>query len=234
MSSSFDWLELETLSRDIANLEDRLRAARSTKNHGLMRLLEAQLEQAKRRRPAILDAITRHAAETAAPPPPRSTRQKRPPSAPFVEPAAMVEQITVQRVVTEEPAAEQIAAVADAKDVAAAAASPEASKAQAEEQPAKHSPPARASLPFSEPKEGASTMWDQLTPDHLEQAKRELARRRAEMLARHAEELKGLEAEQGEIDKLGEAIATFTKKFARAEGAEVVKLEEERGQRMQA
>jgi DNA repair ATPase RecN len=77
---------------------------------------------------------------------------------------------------------------------------------------------------------------DQLTPDHLDQAKRELARRRAEILARHAEELKALEADQGEIDTLDEAIAAFTRKFSlRPEAAaEIVQLNQERGLRMHA
>jgi hypothetical protein len=93
-----------------------------------------------------------------------------------------------------------------------------------------------ASVPFPVPKEGANTVWDQLTPDHLDQAKRELARRRAEILARHAEELKALEADQGEIDTLDEAIAAFTRKFSlRPEAAaEIVQLNQERGLRMHA
>jgi len=143
---SLDWLELEALARDIANLEDRLRAARSTKHHELTRLLEGQLEQAKSRRPQLMEAITRHMA----------------------------------------PA------------------------------PARTTPGA----------------WHQLTPSDIAQARRELDRRRAEILARHAEELKALAAERDEIDVLDRAIEAFARKFtARPQAGEVVRLDEERGLR---
>src|SRR5882757_3343603 len=68
MSNSFEWLECETVSREIADLEDRLASAKSTKNHGLMRLLEKNLGDNKRRREQVLEAISRHTASTAATP----------------------------------------------------------------------------------------------------------------------------------------------------------------------
>ena len=49
------------------------------------------------------------------------------------------------------------------------------------------------------------------------------------MLARHAEELKALEAEQDEIEALEQAIAAFARKSARQpEGGDIVQLDEER------
>jgi hypothetical protein len=48
--------------------------------------------------------------------------------------------------------------------------------------------------------------------------------RRSEMLARHAEELKALDAQQAEIDTIEQAIAAFAQKFKGAE-AEVVPFE---------
>ena len=77
-------------------------------------------------------------------------------------------------------------------------------------------------------KEGAATMWDKLTVGDLERIKRGLAMRRSEILARHAEELKALEAEQGEIDTIEQAIAAFTQKFKLSTSAEVVPLDAER------
>ena len=82
-------------------------------------------------------------------------------------------------------------------------------------------------------------MWDQLTPGDIENAKTELAGRRAEMLARHAEELKGLETDQAQLDTLAEAIELFARKFklpaqSDAPNAAVVTLEEERELRMQS
>ena len=71
-------------------------------------------------------------------------------------------------------------------------------------------------------------MWDKLTAADLERVKQGLTTRRSEMLARHAEELKSLEAEQSEIDAIEKAIAVFTQKFRPASIAEVTPLEGER------
>src|SRR5260370_9760943 len=57
--------------------------------------------------------------------------------------------------------------------------------------------------------QGGRNVWDQLSAGDIEREKRELGVRRAEMLARHAEELKALEAEQGQIDTLEQPIARF-------------------------
>ena len=62
----------------------------------------------------------------------------------------------------------------------------------------------------------------------IERIKRGLAARRSEMLARHAEELKALQAEQSEIDAVEKAIAAFTHKFKLATSAEIVSLDGER------
>ena len=71
-------------------------------------------------------------------------------------------------------------------------------------------------------------MWNKLTAADLEHVKRGLATRRSEMLARHAEELKALEADQGEIDVIEKAIAAFTQKFNLNKTAEVLVLDTER------
>ena len=82
--------------------------------------------------------------------------------------------------------------------------------------------------------QGGKSVWDQLTPTDIDRAKRELGVRRAEMLARHAEELKALEVEQGQIDVLEQAIASFLQKFNAPGGdAAVVKLDQERELRQQ-
>jgi hypothetical protein len=75
---------------------------------------------------------------------------------------------------------------------------------------------------------GVNGMWDKLTAADLERVKRGLAARRSEMLARHAEELKGLEADQSEIDVIENAIAAFTEKFKLTSTAEVIPLDGER------
>ena len=71
-------------------------------------------------------------------------------------------------------------------------------------------------------------MWDRLTAADIEQAKRGLAQRRSELLARHAEELKALDAEQSEIDTIERSIGVFACKFNLAGGAKVVPLDAER------
>ena len=70
-------------------------------------------------------------------------------------------------------------------------------------------------------------MWDKLTASDLQRVKRGVATRRAEMLARHAEELKALETQQAEIDVVEKAIVVFTRKF-KAASAEIVPLDGER------
>jgi hypothetical protein len=62
-------------------------------------------------------------------------------------------------------------------------------------------------------------VWDQLKPSDIERVKAELGTRRAEMLARHAEELKELDAEQGQLETLEQAIDMFLRKANRPEGA---------------
>ena len=71
-------------------------------------------------------------------------------------------------------------------------------------------------------------MWDKLTAGDFERIKRGLTTRRSEILARHAEELKALEAEQSEIDAIEHAIAAFTQKFKPTSSAEVVPFDGER------
>ena len=76
--------------------------------------------------------------------------------------------------------------------------------------------------------EGLAAMWDRLSVGDIEQVKRGLTQRRAELLARHAEELKALEAEQAEIDNIERSIAAFARKFNLAAGGQIVPLDVER------
>ena len=75
---------------------------------------------------------------------------------------------------------------------------------------------------------GVARMWDKLTVTDIERVKRGLASRRSEILARHAEELKALEADQNEIDVIEKAIAMFAQKFNLTKSAEVLVLDAER------
>ena len=185
--SRFEWMELETLSNEIAHAQSRLDAARATQNHGMIRLLEGEIADAAKRRAKLLADITNGLSSGQfAGPKPRLVHQSPPkPAVTEEQPSERVEPVTTTEVGTDVPAS-------------------------------------------TTKKEGAATMWDKLTVADLERIKRELAMRRSEILARHAEELKALEAEQGEIDTIEQAIAAFTQKFKLSTSAEVVALDAER------
>jgi hypothetical protein len=57
--SKFEWMELETLSKEIAHSQSRLDAARATKNHGLVKLLQREIGETAERRARILAGITK-------------------------------------------------------------------------------------------------------------------------------------------------------------------------------
>ena len=40
--SKFEWVELETLSTEVAHVQSRINAARANKNYGMVRLLERE------------------------------------------------------------------------------------------------------------------------------------------------------------------------------------------------
>src|SRR5262249_40507337 len=60
---------------------------------------------------------------------------------------------------------------------------------------------------------GVAGMWERLTRADLERAKNHLSRSRAELLRRHAEELKALEAEQDQIGSVERLIDTFARTY---------------------
>ena len=55
--SKFEWVELETLSAEVTNLQTRIEAARKPKNYGLVRLLETELAAAIERQGRLLADI---------------------------------------------------------------------------------------------------------------------------------------------------------------------------------
>ena len=119
------------------------------------------------------------------------------------------------------------------KLAAASVQQPQSASTQRQEA-AEAAEPQRVAAPAAESdfgiskEKGVDIMWDKLTAADLERVKRGLTTRRSEMLARHAEELKALEAEQSEIDVIEKAIAAFTQKFKLTSTAEVIPLDGER------
>src|SRR5689334_3240635 len=57
--SKFEWVELETSSAEVAQLQSRIDAARVTKNYGLVQLLEREIGVATERRNRVLADITK-------------------------------------------------------------------------------------------------------------------------------------------------------------------------------
>lgn len=57
-------------------------------------------------------------------------------------------------------------------------------------------------------------MWHYLKPADIEQAKRDLDRRRAGTLSRHAQERDALDAEAADVEQLLRLAESFSRKFA--------------------
>src|ERR1051325_1577882 len=62
-------------------------------------------------------------------------------------------------------------------------------------------------------------MWERLRQADITLAKQQLRRRVDETLLRHAQELKGLDSEQAEIDALNRLLDEFSRKFKPGPGA---------------
>jgi hypothetical protein len=218
---SYEWMELQTLTSEIAASRSRLAAARKSKDHRRVRALEEEIAAAEGRRERLLAHITSNLVggpegtavaaggaaaaatpkETPAPAKAAAASERGAPDPP--EPSAPDEVDLEQPLDLVEP-------------IAAGSVEPVAAAARADGG------------------EGGITVWDQLTPNDIERARNELVSRRAEILARHAEELKALEADQSQLETLEQAIANFARKFNLAPGeGDVVKLDKERELRQQ-
>src|SRR5437764_1059602 len=226
--SSFEWMELQTLTNDIELARSRLVEARKSGDRGRVTGLEEEITRAESRRLQLLAHISTNivtipeakgkdgagARQAPAPeavpeePPGEAARPAEPP--PTETASATAEIASAPE--PEPPKARDGAGPRPAPETPA-----EASRDEADEQP----PPVEAvSAPEppspSKAREGAGarpvsakadsieggTMWDQLTPNDIERVKAELGTRRTEMLARHAEELKELDAEQSQLETL--------------------------------
>ena len=182
---SFEWMELQTLNGEIADARSRLVAARSSRNPRIARGLEGEIIAAEARRTRLLAHLTTHLAANPEPASDPTTAEGATP------PPALA---AVEETLREETGAEeQSRAVADwnlAEDAAAPAPAPQPDRV-----------------------EGGLIVWEKLTPDDIARATDELGARRAETLARHAEELRSLEADRSEIESLEQAITDFVQRF---------------------
>lgn len=203
---SFEWMELQTLTSDINLSRSRLATARSSKDHRVARVLEAEIAAAEARRDRLLTRITTHLAGT-------------PEAAPHPETTETADSRRALAPVGETPQDGGSAELASRELVDRTLESGAASSDAA---------------PRADRVEGGTIVWNQLTPSDIERAQNELGVRRAEMLARHAEELNGLETDQAQLESLEQAIDAFVRRFnpSSPEGS-VVKLGEERELRVQ-
>lgn len=215
--ASSEWMELENLSREISDSQGRLEAAKSVESFELAAVLEREIAEMEERRGKLLAHIANSVVgeETG------GTKEKRKPEAP--DAAAQGQTASDgDELEAEEEAAEEEAVATGAMSEAAqphvlrsmpllGSGTPKGVEAGT----ADHQP------------RGGGAVWNQLTPADVDRAKHELERRRAEILARHAEELKSLNADAEEIDALEQAINVFLRKFSSpAPGGEVVRLDQ--------
>lgn len=214
---TYDWMELQTLTNDIAAARARLAAARATKDIGKARGLEEEIARAEAQRDRLLAHITTNL--VTAPEPAATGREKDagPAAESTIEPMAAVAAaetaaapaaaapvdappvFPVEPDPTPEnealPAADAATDATPPEAAAPPAPEPEASVEQPSPETAERvvatgaAPPAPA--PQAVSAEGHKNMWDQLKPSDIERAKQDLVTRRAEVLARHAEELAG-------------------------------------------
>src|SRR5215471_2865542 len=168
--SKLGWVELETLSTEVAHLQSRIEAARASRNYGKVRLLEREMTELGERRNRVLADISNGLSDGA--------------------PAGQQPENILSPDTADEK--HQPVPTIDAEDA---------------RDPTSAEPAQTATTT------GDISMWDKLTAADLERAKRSLSTRRSEMLARHAEELKPLEADQRLIDAIEKAIDAFTQKF---------------------
>lgn len=207
---SYEWMELQTLSAEIAAARSRLVAARSAKDHRRARVLEEEIAAAEGRRERLVVHITSNLVGGDA-----------------TDPAGAAAD-GVAAVAAAAASAGPLEMPVDQK----AERTPQ-SPVAAEPIDADGAVPPAVVLPAGNA-EGGLIVWDKLTPGDIGRAKSELGARRAETLARHAVELQQLEAEHLELQTLEQAIAVFMQRFTPAIGEGVVQIEDEREERLRA
>jgi hypothetical protein len=194
--SAFEWQELQTLAGDITAARFQLTAARSANDQRLIRSLEQEITAAEERRAQLVAHLTSNLADTA------DDAASPPPQPPPRETATESE-------AAEHEADEDAVLESEREDAASLFPPPEVGD------PIDHVP-MRVESSRRGAAAGDAPLWQQLTPADIERARAELALRRAEMLARHAEELNALEADYEQLDALELAIVDFLRKFGTA------------------
>src|SRR5260370_1167131 len=183
--SSFEWMELQTLTNDIELSRSRLVEARKSGDRGRVTALEEEIGRAENRRLQLLAHISTNIVT-------------------IPEAASKAKDGAGSRQAQEEVSAET--------PTSETASAPE----PAPPPKAREGAGSRPAFAKADSVEGGTIVWDQLKPSDIERVKNELGTRRAEMLARHAEELKELEAEQSQLETLEQAIEMFLREARRS------------------
>jgi hypothetical protein len=224
--ASSEWMELESLSRDIADSQGRVEAAKSIGSFDLAQVIEQEVALMEERRTQVLAHLADVITGTGEP---DDTDEPEGTGEPEKNPGPAGDAQEEISEITEDSAKE----IADSEPQEARVVSPIASRSAAAPEPDTKTAPEPGRYKSTPGRPGIA--WNQLTPADVERAKRDLSLRRAEMLARHSEELRTLEADKAEIDALEQAIDAFMRKFAvSAAGGEVVPLKQQRSSRLQA
>ena len=215
------WVEMENLSRDIADANGRIEAAKSVGSNAVSQVLHKEIAQLEARRVKLLTNIATSVVDGDA-------------EVLHTEPTADLAEGTKERLIPAEPEANTAAAAQNMSDIVGERGAASMEPTQPNLAPQHGGDPAKeVVMPFQDPKSGrssphnAAVSWAQITPADLDRAKEDLKNRWVETLARHADELKGLAADQSDIDNVERAIEVFTRKFS--SGGELVPLAAQSG-----
>lgn len=199
---SFEWIELEALSGKISGLEGRITAARSSKNYGLVRVLEEQIAGARERRDRLLNSITTQM--TNSPESARAADLSGSITSEIEAPAADNQLARVEQI-------ERVGSLADIRTT------PPGHKKVSRGKHIEHNEKRNGiSAPtifvrISDTGENDTRLWKVKLGD-IERAIDELKRLRAETLVRHGAEISALELDKTEIEALERAIDTFARR----------------------
>ena len=229
--NSFEWKELQNLTTEIDTNQERLNDARSRRDVGRSQRLEEEIARAEKRRSELLAHITTHMVNNSASAGPFAVREPKiaTPSepadtenamAPVVE-AAPGEERTgatlAEPVAAEDDARQSAAAEDEMNSVPPVEMQPDPTEL-ASELPIDQAPIEVAPAVTTMPEVANSGQWRRLTFSDITRARNELGLRRAEILARQAEELRALDTDREQLAALEQALESFTRKFKRQGG----------------
>src|SRR5712692_7672215 len=131
--SSFEWMELQTLTADIETARDRLADARKRRDQGRIRALEAEITQAEKRRLQLVAHISTSIATAPEPPPAKGKAVAE--AAESAAPVTRARPDELPELPEEQPPADELAPAAAAAAAAEGAAADDFSVAVAEAAP---------------------------------------------------------------------------------------------------